>query len=352
MPVECLSGVDPNCFRLTTTLLTKPVGTGPTHPFSHAFGGDTLVFYGDTEVEPDTVFAGPAYAWRPGWSATRLLANDVFRCEADVNSPAVQCQTDVDFGDNSPEATVTLKLVAGLLPDVPPDVPSASPVEAGLLSEVERTIVAISDGVGVDAEPVSRFAAQFDPSGTKLVYSTPATKEADAPIFLSVVDLATGSESTLWEAAADGRRDWLLARDGKSVFFVKDVQRTADDFPIASLYVADFPSGQNERLIRTEVFSFSSGEKSGLGVLEKPLPSGAVWSVLPDTNRPLDWVEGVAEGVIRGFLSPNATYSLVSTDVSPDIGTFDLRVVKNDGSRRVYIADRTHHGQLRGVFLA
>src|SRR5258708_1686268 len=113
--VKC-DGSDAHCVRLSTNLWTAQPMTGPVHPFSHHFYGQTLIFY----VGPATAnaFSGPVMGWRPGWPEARQLTSDTaVSCDGYPASDVALCFDNEGFAGNPPHFDVRAgRLGTGPLP--------------------------------------------------------------------------------------------------------------------------------------------------------------------------------------------------------------------------------------------
>src|SRR5437773_1748113 len=89
-PVAC-DGTSPSCLRLTSNLWTGQTGSGPSHPTTHRFEGETLIFHADSDPDVDE-YRGPIYAWRPGWPAARQISGPTaYSCTAHAHAETVVC---------------------------------------------------------------------------------------------------------------------------------------------------------------------------------------------------------------------------------------------------------------------
>jgi hypothetical protein len=189
----------PDCLRLTSTLWTgSPLG-GPGHPYSHAFQGDTLIFYADATSGPQDLHRGPVYAWRPGWSQPRQLTSvDGLMCFGHTSQPVAHCMDDVRGDALKPES---FELRAGAL----------EPASTGPLPAVARLRPLRSDGT-------MAWGAAFTRDGKRYVFSSPDPDPAVEAI--RIVDTAMIGQAAPAEILRDGTY-WALANDDR-LYFLRD----------------------------------------------------------------------------------------------------------------------------------
>jgi hypothetical protein len=238
-PIAC-DGTSDSCLRLTTTLWTGTPIWGPSHPIAHRFAGDTLVFHAGATSAPGEVYAGPVWAWRPGWTAARKLTGDhALLCAPEARSSAVFCLDNAiverDTGSPfEPPVLRELDLLAGAL----------EPAGAGPLPTVTHL-----RNVGSDAA----WRARFSPDGAYLAFSNLAAPGARET--LQVIKTADAGKSaplvTLEDAA-----EWEIASDGAKIYVLAGYDRSRGDSATGTLTLADFPSGAHPTLLQSSVLWF------------------------------------------------------------------------------------------------
>jgi hypothetical protein len=224
----------PDCHKLTDQLWTGEDLWGPSHPRVHRFDGDTLIFYAEAAEPVRAPYAGPIFAWRPGWSQARRLTNDAgVACVGHKRKPLVYCIQSLDVEARAPTdfggpIWREFDLYAGSLEQ--PDAP---------LSLVEHITMA--------ADQQWAFRARFDRKGDRLAYSSVKNPgEHESLRFVSLSN--SGSEAP--SAVLDDASQWVLSHDGTTVYALRKFE--SDSYE-GELVVADFPSGQNLRPIASRV---------------------------------------------------------------------------------------------------
>ena len=212
-------GTASGCIRLTSTLWTSSPLGGPSHPFSHRFDGDTLIYYADAEaLGPQDLHRGPVYAWRSGWTAPRPLTSATgLQCFAHARRPLVFCLDDVRGNPMHPDS---FEIRAGSVAE-PPSAP---------LPSLGRLRPYLPDG------QVAWHAA-FSPDGDTFAMSSPDPDPAVES--LRVVATATIGQQLAREVLR-GLTGWSIAHDGKRIYFFRPEGTVPDE---RALFAADFPEG-------------------------------------------------------------------------------------------------------------
>ncbi|HVZ72313.1 MAG TPA: hypothetical protein VHJ20_08055 [Polyangia bacterium] len=219
-PVAC-DGSHATCVRLSKTLWA---------PYGADFTGDTLVFYADAPAILQTfdTFVGPAYAWRPGWLAPRLIADHATVCTAARGAASVVCLTDPQGETKNPD-NVGLRL--GFLADVDdarlPALPGRYPLR--------------NDG----SVP---WVLEMSPDGQTFALSVPDVDPGVASLF--VLPVREAAKGTAMTRIIKDVQTWSLSHDGQKVFFYRGPRTDA------TLYSADFPSGNHELLVASKVVDY------------------------------------------------------------------------------------------------
>ena len=317
-PVAC-DEASQNCLRLTTDLWTGSQLWGPSHPYTHRFDGDTLIFHADAPADVREPYEGPVYAWRPGWPVARRISGERgVVCNGHRLSAAVYCIDALDV-DIEPDALFSapvwrsFDLIAGVL-----DADTAEP-----LSLVEHISFPTGDS--------SAFRAQFTRSGDKLAYSSVLEGATHETLRWVALDgpLPFAPQAVLEDAA-----QWELAHDGAAAYVLRGFSR---ETRLGTLAVVDFPSGDNVRSIATDVLHLDpvgafddllSDDDHGLGY-DRVTPSGEAFELIADRTK-LDQIQSVAINVEGPRLSANGahtTFFQSTGEVWPV-----AKVARNDGS--------------------
>jgi hypothetical protein len=219
----------PNCLKLTDELWTGEDLWGPSHPRVHRFDGDTLIFYAEASEPVRKPYAGPVFAWRPGWAQARRVTNDEgVSCSGHKRTPLIYCIQSLDVEARDPT-------------DFGGPIWHAFDLYAGSLdSDAELSLV---EHITVPVEQQWAFRASFDRKGEQLAYSS--VKAPGEPESLRVVSMATlGSEPPV--TVLSDASQWLLSHDGAAVYALQGFTRPSYE---GKLVVADFPSGQNLKTV-------------------------------------------------------------------------------------------------------
>lgn len=313
--VSCTGSGDSSCLRLTDDLWTGAPSSGPAHPFSHRFDGETLIFYSDMAARQD-IYRGPIFAWRPGWIHSRqITGNAGFTCSAHARGDAVVCI------ENLQDTNLPLHF----------------DLHAGRLGGEDLPLVSRIYPLGPNGE--NHWLVDFSPDDAHVAYSTGGPTATD-PETLHVVSMSPGGART---TLATGASVWRISPDGKRIYFLRDYNHphplsTVD--PSGVLSVADFPSGANATQLAPGVGAYvtleQDGADRGVAFLDTLNAGSGAFKILRDPSNPAGAVT-VATGVSEVQVSPDLRYSIISTLVSPD-GTRDAHVIKNDGTGRCTLA--------------
>jgi hypothetical protein len=219
-------GSSPDCRRLTSTLWTGSSVGGPSHPYSHQFNGETLIFYADSSAGPRDLYQGPVYAWRPGWTEPRVLTSPRgVMCFGHPHRPLVHC---VDAAEGDPSKPDSFELRAGSIAQ-----PPATPLPSLGRLRPFRTGGEVA------------WEAAFSPDGTTFAVSSPDPDPAVE--ILRVVATADIGRQPPRELIRDAT-NWTIGNDGRRIYFFRP---TAPD--LNRLYAADFATGAGEILLSDNV---------------------------------------------------------------------------------------------------
>ncbi|HEY0713594.1 MAG TPA: hypothetical protein VGF45_13025 [Polyangia bacterium] len=196
--VPC-DGSSPHCVRLTKTLWTNFAFNGPTHPFSHKFDGDTLIYYADAVPPSKELYRGPVYAWRPDWPAPRqLTSGQGVWCFGHRSRALAHCLDNIVGDIKKPES---FELRAGKL----------EPASTEPLPSLGRIRPLRADG-----RPA--WQASFTPDGNHFVFSDLTPDPA-------VETLRIVATAELGQTAPRVLRDhvshWAIANDNQRLYFLR-----------------------------------------------------------------------------------------------------------------------------------
>jgi hypothetical protein len=277
-PLKC-DGSNATCRRLSAALWTgSPLG-GPSHPFAHAFDGDTLIFYADGSAGgPNALHRGPVYAWRPGWASPRLLTSTTgLLCRGHPLTPMAHCLDDL-VGD--PLRPDSFELRAGTV---------TSDAAAGPLPSLGRVQPLTPDGE-------SAWQASFTPAGDALGLSSPAT-DPTVPV-LRVHPIVGGAPGTPVPIARDVR-GWKFSHDGQRVYLVRQAAGGAPELSVISLAPGATPEVLAAGILSFELIGDGSADR---GVAALVLEAGRrVLRLVGDPEAP-----GAVTGVFTHRGTPEA----------------------------------------------
>jgi hypothetical protein len=274
-------GTSDACLRLSDALWTGSSIEGPSHPTSHRFDGDTLIFHaGDVPPTRDP-YQGPLWAWRPGWAkASPLTSDQGLSCTGDRRTPTVFC---VDAGLLEPTGSFpqfrlrAFDLRAGRLGDAAP---------AGLLPLVDH-VAAAGSGRLV-------WQAGFAPRGDWFVYSS-ATMGM-GPGVVKAVAIEGGAPTGAPVVLADDAVDWRISHDGARLYHRRGVE-VGKFLATGRLAAVGFPSPGAVEVLAENVLRFEllgahdevvSDVERGLLVEQDDGADDSLWSLLADPKRPAE----------------------------------------------------------------
>lgn len=320
-PPAC-DGTSSRCLRLTTALWTGTSIEGPSHPGTHRFDGDTLIFHAGAASDTVEPYRGPVWAWRPGWTeAHQLTSAEGLSCVGERRAPVLHCHDAVVIeptGSFLPAFRIRgFELRAGRLGDAPP---------VGLLPLVER-VAATGPGDLI-------WQAAFTPHGERFVYSS-ATAGTSTPVvkWLDVEGAPGATPVVLAEDAAD----WRISHDGARLYHRQGVDLDGFLAP-GRLATVELPPATGTRVLADDVVRYRlvgahdevvSDVDHGV-LFEQDDGSGDTsWFLLTDPGRPAARVAfpGGAFGV---DVSIDLRHSLYYED-GPN-GQPHIKILRNDGS--------------------
>jgi hypothetical protein len=240
--VPACDGTSPDCLRLTQTLWTDEPILGPRQWLAHRFDGDTLIYHADARSRPDDPYTGPIYAWRPGWTAPRLLASSAYACYGHPVQAVALCIDNVTYDAADP---VEFDLRVGDL-----EQPSGA-----VLPLVDHVLYA-------RANRQQGYHVGFSNDGRRAIYTSARSLDSPTPD-LRLYPL--GSSFSPGQTVIPDVVAWQLSLDGTRIYYLSGFKDGE-----GALSTADFPSGANAHasLVRTGryvVLGSAQGEDRGIG---------------------------------------------------------------------------------------
>lgn len=322
VPVKCDSRNptgDPNCKLLTTELWTAEPAEGPTHPDTHRFDGDTLVFHAKSTSTLDA-YVGPIFAWRVGWPEARQLSqgNRAYTCGAHFSAEMALCIEDL-----SDTAPLQFNLTAGPLTS------TANPTGSGL-----KTLARITPTrPGTQS---SQWSVTFTRTGDYVLYSTGGTmrEQVENLYLVKTSDITPTATMIPSMKVADNISRWRLSVDGKQIYYLKAYNYSTEGDPAGNLMAADFPTLANEKMLMPKVGLFQvlfdgTENNRGLGMFENVVVNKGNYKIMRDINMPT-MVSTVATGVSSIAISRDLQYVYFSKEF--DQGLSDAYVGRADGT--------------------
>ena len=306
-----------HCLRLSAKLWTGTQLWGPSHPYSHRFDGDTLLFYADAPADLREPYEGPIYAWRPGWAAARRITERGVSCTGQRLSTAVYCIDALDGVFDSdlfaPPEWHSFDLLAGKLDDA-----AESP-----LPVVERIALANGDS--------QAFRAQILRDGERLAFSSVLAGGTQETLRWVALDAETPpAPAVVIEDAAQ----WEMAHDGNVAYVLRGY---SPETRLGQLALVDFPSGENVRPVATDVLhidlvgafdSLLGRTDLGLGY-DRATPEGEAFDFIADRAQP-EAVQTVAVNIEGQRVSSDGVHTLFH-QIAGD-GWPVATVARSDGS--------------------
>jgi hypothetical protein len=322
-------GTSPHCLLLTKTLWTNFTFNGPTHPFSHQFDGDTLIYYADAVPPSKELYRGPVYAWRPGWRAPRQL----------TSGQGIWC-----FGHRA-------KAIAHCLDNIVGDVktPESFELRAGPLDEAgTEPLPSLGRIRPLRANNTSGWQASFTPDGNHFVYSDLSPDPAVETLrMIATADLGRGTPRVL----RNGISQWTIGNDNQRLYhlrttaefqgrqehdvFATDLTETAAEVKLGSRALGYFVLGEGAADEGVSFLSRLAGDQHALRIARD--------SRAPDSSQTIFTYTGLLEGI---EISRDHRYT-VWLD-----GRFTGRVVRHTDLNVCQLNTRTDAAVFVPMFLA
>ncbi|HXI57971.1 MAG TPA: hypothetical protein VNO55_18025 [Polyangia bacterium] len=319
--VAC-DGTSAACLRLTTALWTGQPDSGPVHPLSHHFYGQTLVFYA-APVVGINAYDGPVFAWRPGLSAPRQISGaHAFVCDGHPRADVAVCLEDLQLNA----------------------IPGHFDVHAGRIAATPLPLAATIYPSSITN--ASQWSLAFSAKGDYFAYSTGGPSFTDAEtLYASKVDEVGMPAKRL--TVASGASQWDITPDGKHWFFMRNFNyppRNSVVDPAGTLVMADFPAGGGEKTIASRVASYllmgDDASDRGVAFLDNVFAGRGTYKIISNPSQSTTPVT-VAAGVLGVLGSPDGKFSLVQTQFDEATLRGDARVVRNDGTGNCALATGT-----------
>lgn len=336
--IRC-DGTDPNCVRMTANLWTEAPSGGPSHPTTHRFNGDTLIFHADAVSQPNELYKGPIYAWQPGWAKPQAISTGKgITCVATSRGAYAACIDNL----TPPEATVPqFDLLAG--PLVPGD--------TAPLPKVDRIIPQ-------DENDQSRWSFGFSRNGDIFAWSN-AASTTTPPVLYTVPTAETKTAASSRKVVATNVADFVISADSTKIVYLANFNfdpmnpqgiLTVDNFPAGGApvpFVKD-DAGKDIPVGAFSLFAWLDNgiEKTGASVFTGVVDSHADFTLYKDITAPVK--VPVVDHIVSAVVSPDLRYTFFSRDFSDTTGLSDAWVAKNDGTRATCPLQRTKTTSLFG----
>ena len=289
---------DPNCLLLDADLTIDANA-------AHGFNGQTLMYYDATG----------AYAWRPGWTAGRLLLAAsptlTLHCEAssaDVTS-AICIQKNA--------AQTSQNTFAGSIA-----------TQAGAVLPAVEPLGGTSSGIG------------FSPDSLSVIYSV-----STANALAETLKMQTIGDDTSRKVIATGITDWALSPDGTRWYWLSSpVQDSSTGIAIGTLQMAPFPAGTSPIDLQDKAFSFTPVGAKSVVTFSTPSMTGADMKSIADVDAPTTTMTVLQAATAKGVLGVHSNGTLlyyddvIQPDPSQDVFLVNLRTVNLDGTGKCTVA--------------
>jgi hypothetical protein len=323
--VRC-DGTSPDCLRLSEDLFGDDPGDGPGYPESHAFHGDTLIYYADNDSQGFDLYQGPVYAWRPGWPAGRAITGRKgVLCTGHPRAPVAACIENIsDVGAE----VIQWDLHGG-------------PVDGGPMKKL-ATIYPFHPDTGT-----SQTGTAFTQRGDYLLYSTPPSPAGQETLYYSKTsDIGTVAPTMV----GAGLSQWNVNAAGTQLFYLRDY-RYLPGQPSGALHTSPFPAAGGERRVAGsqlpgndagmgvyQVLVDAMGNDGGLGFLSNLMAGRADYRILNDPAGSYDDPANVTTVITDMLLvrqpvfSQGLGHAFFTRNRDHVLGTTDAWVVKRDGT--------------------
>lgn len=307
---------DPNCKRLTTNLWTEQPASGPIHPTSHLFDGDTLIFHAEVPAASvGAIYDGPIFAWRLGWeNPRRITGAHAVTCSAHVSAQAAVCIENITPDNVTP---LQFDLTAGRIDG----------------NEPLKTVGRITPA---RANQATQWRSGFTRDGESFLWSTGGVTIAERETLFVVKTAEIGDPAKV--ATFDvGVSRWNLSLDGQKLYYYRNYNYSVDNDPSGTLTMADFPSGMNETALVPRVGAYQllfDGTESdrGLAFFDNVALGKGNYKIMRDRNNPMQVTPVVQNVSGDALVSRDLRFVYFSKDFADIEGTSDAWIARTDGS--------------------
>jgi len=298
-PITCAAS-DANCVTLSTNIDTNQSDTDVTFGFL----GQTLIYYDATSV----------YAWRPGWTAGRVLLPH-------STAQPVSCA----LGSETAPAVICLATATGT-------------AYAGAIATQTGPNLPMLDVLGAASSGIT-----FSPDGLSVLWSLPTTAPAE--------DIKTQKlgDATTRATVATGVTAWSLSTDGTRLFWLSTPATDTSGFTTGTLQTAPYPAGTPPQTLQADVWDYSSYGTKGLFTLTAPTALstttyGADLNSITDIGNPTTTTKALETKDVIGMIdvhdSGTVLYATALIQPDPTVQSYliDLKSSKADGTGKCTVA--------------
>jgi len=315
-PPVCDGTQPATCRRLTDNLWTGRPNVGPAHPFAHGFDGDTLIFHANARSEPDELYRGPVYAWRPGWAEARQISSsDGILCNGSPRAAVAVC---LDNIEPDPTRPLEFDLLAGPISDTP----------STQLPRVDRIFA-------LNADDVSKWSSGFSRDGSLFAYSTGRTASNTDEVLRIMRTDATGTFNPAVAGVEQASR-FRFARDGKRVFYLTNFNYSTERSPAGRLMVAPIeiagdgtPSIGAGTLVEDNVGAYlvlgEDDVDEGIGYFRDVATGRGTLNLIPDVANP-QLRKVIQRNIASALFSPDGRYLFFSRAIDDNGGVSDALI--------------------------
>jgi hypothetical protein len=315
-------GTDQNCKLMIppggdvaqgTQLWTGQPMSGPIHPTTHRFDGDTLIFHALAPDNQDQ-YSGPIFAWRPGWDAPKQISagKTAYSCSGHLTAEVFVCIENL-----TTTQPLEFDLTAGQL---------------GTGTKTVKHVVPFRPG-----SQSSQWRAALSRDGQYLAFSAGGSALTDREtLYVSRFD-SLGNTTTLKVGASR----WSISADGTKVYFLANYNYDTMGAPAGTLTMMDFPSGGNEKTLAAnvgavQVLSDGGQVDRGVAFFDNVIAGKATYKFMRDRNVPSQVTTVVTNigGVLAVSRDLRFVYFYKDFDMNNGTTT-DGYVVPSDGTQTV-----------------
>ncbi|HEY4184309.1 MAG TPA: hypothetical protein VGP07_04535 [Polyangia bacterium] len=291
----CTTG-DANCISLSPSIDITNTDA------SYGFFGQTLIYYDATAV----------YAWRPGWTAGRMLL-------AHSATQSVGCEA----SPNDVPTAICLAQTTGN-------------VYAGTIDTQTGGTLPLVEALGSGSTGVS-----FSPDSLSILYSVNTSTTSPA----ETLKMQTIGDNTSRKTIATNVTGWTVSTDGKRWFWESaPTTDTTTMLTTGTLQTAPYPAGTTPQGLQAKVFNYFVYGAKGLVSMVNPTASGTDLTSITDVDNPTTTTTMLEAGdvIVTPDVGSDGTVLYATTFVRPDTSSnnvlVDLRAIKADGTGKCVVA--------------